>query len=79
MSLTELLHDEIDAKEELIEEGRAKLDELRSEVTAIAAQLGSVEDIFEALAVKASNMLAEETTKAVRLGFDAARKRNGSV
>lgn len=70
-----MLHDQIDAQEELRELVAARVDAIREDVKAIASDLESIDQIFEAIGIRLGNELAEETTKAVRQGYEFAQRR----
>lgn len=73
--LVSQLHDEIDDREEMRERVRAKIEEIRKDLPRLAAGLDDFADIFEAATAVLAAELDEETSRAVKTGFDHAKKR----
>jgi len=73
--LRNLLHDEIDAEEDLREEATAVVASTRAAVEDIARGAESFDEILDEIAIRVEARLAEITTKAARGGLAAGRKR----
>jgi DNA primase large subunit len=69
------LHDAQDAAEDRIERAKEISDKIvRREIVKMLDDGKPIEEIFEALALSVEDALADETTRAVREGYEAARR-----
>ncbi len=73
--LSEQLHDEIDEIEVIAETARDRAEAVRSQIIEVARQAEDIRDIFEIAALLYEKDLDEQTSQAVRSGFEIARRR----
>lgn len=74
MHLLERLHDEVDAEEELREEARATVADVRLKLPDIVAKLG-FDDGMRAITELVAERLADLTTRAAKIGAKHALER----
>lgn len=73
--LTAALHDEIDEQEQLGDEARAIVEDARKEIFRLVAETGDELDALTELGVIVEGRLDKLTSKAARMGYDAALRR----
>jgi division protein CdvB (Snf7/Vps24/ESCRT-III family) len=74
-TLLDTLHDEIDEQEALAEEARGVVDEAKAHLLDLVDDLQDTEAALAAVAVLVEDGLADVTKRAVRSGYEAAKRR----
>jgi hypothetical protein len=77
--MRDALHDKVDAREQLAAEATGLIESVKAQFADIfEATGGDIGKTMEALTVLVEDGLSDLTTKAVRTGYDGARKVRGT-